>query len=140
MVAVVEACAVPPVGPAAILASAPNLALPFITARAPAGFITRITKSVASPPACKPKLPPLDRIVIGALQDPSNFSPLRQLMTPRPYWAPTINPTFLTEGRIITQTALLSVLIGRPCSLSAASSLNTLPALATLSLGSSARA
>src|SRR6516165_5788616 len=122
MVAVVEACAVPPVGPAAILASAPNLALPFITARAPAGFITRMTKSVAWPPACKPKLPPLDRIIIGALQGPSNFSPPRQLIIPRPYSAPTINPAFLTEGRIITQTDWLSKLVGRPLFLSAASS------------------
>src|SRR5215471_10857919 len=122
MVAVVEASAVPPTGPAAILASAPNLALPFITERAPAGFITRMTKSVASPPACRPKLPPLDRIMIGALQGPSNLSPPRQLMIPLPYWAPTMNPAFLTEGRIITQTAWLRVLVGRPLFLSAASS------------------
>jgi len=61
-----------------MLASVPNLALPFITAFAPPGFITRMTKSVASAPICKPKLPPLDRIMIGAPQGPSNFSPLRQ--------------------------------------------------------------
>src|SRR4249919_3257389 len=138
MVAVVEASAALPTGPAAILVSAPNLAFPFITERAPASFITIMTKSVACPPICKPKLPPLDRIIIGALQGPSKFAPLRQFMTPWPYWAPTMNPAFLTEGRIITQTDLLSKLIGRPFSLSAASSLNTVLALTTLSLGDSA--
>jgi hypothetical protein len=49
-----------------------------------------------------------------------------------------MNPAFLTEGRIITQTDLLSKLIGKPFSLSAASSLNTVLALTTLSLGDSA--
>src|SRR3974390_1886450 len=140
MVAVVEASAVLPTGPAAILPSVPNLPFPFITERAPSAFITRTTKSVDSAPICKPKLPPLDRIMIGAPQGPSNFSPLRQFITPLPYWAPTTSPAFLTLGRITTQTDLLSTLIGSPFSLSAASSLNTFAALWTLSLGSSARA
>src|SRR5215469_7565913 len=101
--------------------------------------MTRMTKSVASPPACNPKLPPLECIIMGALQLPVKSAPLRQVITPFPYCAPTMNPPFLTDGRMITQLALFSTLIGRPSGVPA-SSLNTCAAAVTRSLGSSALA
>src|SRR2546428_7697146 len=73
-----------PYPPAAAEASAPSFTLLFRMARAPRGFITSRTKSVACPPSCKPKLPPSRAIIVGALHGPVKCSPVRQLMAPRP--------------------------------------------------------
>src|SRR5215468_4102773 len=94
----VSAEVVRPTGPAAAEASAPNLTLLDKTDSAPLSFMTKRTKSVASPPICKPTLPPSKANIAGALHGPCRFSPVLQVMTPRPYSPPTINPAFLTDG------------------------------------------
>src|SRR5271154_1449238 len=71
-------------GPAATEAAPPSLTLLARMALAPAVFITRMTKSVAWPPACNPKLAPSRAIMDGALQGPWKVGPLRQVITPRP--------------------------------------------------------
>ena len=80
----VDAPAVRPFGPAAADASAPSLTLLLSTDCEPRSFITRSTKSVASPPSWKPMLPPSSAIMTGDPQAPSNAAPLRQVITPRP--------------------------------------------------------
>src|SRR5712692_562057 len=69
-VASVSAEAVRPTGPAATDASAPSFTLLVRIPLAPRSFITSSTKSVASPPIWKPKLPPSRAIMVGAPQDP----------------------------------------------------------------------
>src|SRR5262249_57553691 len=63
----VSAEVVRPTGPAAAEASAPNLTLLDMTDSAPFSFMTRRTKSVASPPIWKPTLPPSSANMAGAL-------------------------------------------------------------------------
>src|SRR5215471_15048586 len=94
----VSALVVRPTGPAATEASAPSLTLLDITDLAPASFITSRTKSVASPPIWSPKLPPSSANIAGALQGPRRLAPVRQVITPRPYSAPTMKAAFFTEG------------------------------------------
>src|SRR5215469_16981162 len=99
----VSAEAVRPTGPAAAEASAPILTLLVNTEPAPFSFITRSTKSVASPPIWSPKLAPSIANMDGALHGPLNPAPERQVMTPLPYSAPTMNPAFFTDGKTTTQ-------------------------------------
>src|SRR5215469_3294407 len=52
--------------------------------------------------------------MMGVCHLPVKLAPLRQLMRPLPYWAPTMNPAFLTDGRMMTQAAWFSRLWGMP--------------------------
>src|SRR6516165_4976747 len=87
----VSADVVRPTGPAAAEASAPNLTLLDRTELAPFSFMTRRTKSVASPPIWKPTPPPSNANIAGALHGPPKSAPVRQVIAPRPYSPATIN-------------------------------------------------
>src|SRR5271169_4709688 len=52
----------------------------------------------------------------GAPQGPLKSAPVRQVMTPRPYDAPTINPAFFTLGRTMTHSDLFNRPVGIPLS------------------------
>jgi len=80
----VAAAASRPTGPAATDASPPSFTLLDITERAPESFITNSTKSVACPPIWKPTLPASSANIAGALHEPENSRPLRQVISPRP--------------------------------------------------------
>src|SRR5579883_401445 len=83
MAASVSAEAFLPTGPAATEASAPIFTLLERTDFAPFWFITSRTKSVASPPTCKPKLPPSSAIIDGAPQEPlKSAGPARHRAAP----------------------------------------------------------
>src|ERR1700691_5361475 len=68
-------------------------------------------------------LPPSMRMIEGALQ-PALLS-LRQVITPLPYFAPTMNPALLRSGTIPTQCALSSRSFGMDRSLAPMISVST---------------
>src|SRR5581483_5284871 len=78
------AAAVLPLGPAAAEASPPSFTLLFRTDSAPLGFMTRRTKSVASPPSWNPILAPSNANIAGVPQEPVKCAPERQMIAPRP--------------------------------------------------------
>ena len=67
----------------------------------PSLFMISITRSTACPPIWKPTLPPVTTKNAGALHP---FG-VRQLASPRPYFAPTMNPPFNIEGTTATHSA-----------------------------------
>src|ERR1700747_614612 len=67
--------------------------------------MSRRTKSVAEPPACRPMLAPPTEYMAGADHLPLKFAPLRQSKGPRPPLPPIPKPNFFTSGRISTQSA-----------------------------------
>src|SRR6266404_6225182 len=83
MYASVSAAAERPFGPAAIDASAPSFTLVRSRLPAPRSFITRKTKSVASPPICKPTLPPSSAYMAGEPHGPVKSLPVRHTMVCR---------------------------------------------------------
>src|SRR5271165_5969673 len=68
----------------------------------PSLFMINITKSTASPPICRPQLPPTTLKGAGALHPVA----VRQLATPLPYSAPNTKPPFLSDGTTPTQRAV----------------------------------
>src|SRR5271169_4181475 len=84
MVTSVSAEAVRPTGPAAAVALPPSLTLLLRMLEAERVLMRRRTKSVELPPICNPALAPPMAIMAGALQEPWNFLPPRQVITPRP--------------------------------------------------------
>src|SRR5512138_3898598 len=92
-----------PTGPAAPEASAPILNLLVRSASMPFLLITNITRSIASPPACNPQLPPVKSTGAGALHP---FE-LRQVATPLPCSPPNTSAILTIEG--ITTTHFASV-------------------------------
>src|SRR6516225_3974646 len=84
MAASVSAEALRPTGPAAAEASPPSFTLLERMLEADLEVISSRTKSVASPPNCKPKLAPSKAIIVGAPHFPFKSLPPRQVITPRP--------------------------------------------------------
>src|SRR5271166_3726811 len=68
--------------------------------------------NTASPPICRPQLPPTTLKGAGALHPVA----VRQVATPLPYSAPNTNPPFLSEGATPTQTADPMMSWGMPLS------------------------
>src|SRR5581483_3667266 len=93
-----EACR--PTGPAAPDASAPILNLLVRRASMPFLLMTSMTKSMASPPICKPQLPPVKSIGAGALHPLG----VRHVATPFPCSPPKTNAILTMDG-ITTRTS-----------------------------------
>src|SRR5262249_1986965 len=88
---------------------------------------------VDSAPIWSPKLPPLEAIITGGLHGPLKSSPVRQVMTPRPYCPPTIKPAFFILGMTMTHLVPSSTLPGMPLSGASMISFMTFDASLTLS-------
>ena len=87
-------------------------------------FITRRTRSTASPPICSPQLPLASCMKTG----PDHPSAVRHDMTPEPYSPPTMNAAFFIEGITTTHCALVHRFSGMPLSGAARSSVRIAPA------------
>src|SRR6185437_8892408 len=101
-----------PTGPAAAEASAPILNLLASIFSMPWSFITSMTTSMASPPICKPQLPPVTVKGAGALHP----EVVRQVATPLPCRPPKTKPILTIDGMTARHFAESSSSSGIPLS------------------------